>query len=117
VIQPGDVSDGSLVQKANLGGLLLEWSCHLDDPQDRTIDPEVLNELQPHQDLKELTIRCYGGTGTWLRNPFGSLETLHFENMEKCDSWIPLENSHTYMSFLFKVVSSCRESYRTAFLY
>jgi len=145
VIQPSDATNANLIQKAKLGGLLLEWSHNLDEPQDGTIDLEVLNELQPHKDLKELIIRCYGGKefSTWLRvpsfpnmvllrlenckkctslpsvgqlsslkflsiigmagvqkvgpefyeggcsRPFGSLETLCFENMEKWESWIP----------------------------
>jgi len=89
VIQPGDATKANLIQKAKLDGLLLEWSHNLDEPQDGTIDLAVLNELQPHGALKELIIRCYGGTEfpTWLRTPsFPNMVRLRLENCKKCKS-------------------------------
>jgi hypothetical protein len=140
-----DARDAKLFEKHNLYGLSLEWSCNLDESQDRTSEFEVLNMLQPHKGLKELTIRHYGCAEfpTWLKvpsfskmvhleidscakctslpsmgqlpslkhllikgvasvenigpefygddcsQPFRSLETLHFENMQEWENWIP----------------------------
>jgi hypothetical protein len=142
-----DARDAKLFEKHNLYGLSLKWSDNLDESQDRTSEFEVLNMLQPHNGLKELTIKHYGGVEfpTWLRvpsfsnmellkiescakcmslplvgqlpslkhlliegaasvknigpefygdgcsQPFRSLETLHFENMQKWENWIPYE--------------------------
>jgi hypothetical protein len=64
----------------------------LDEPQDRTIDLEVLNALQPHRVLKELIIRCYGGTEfpTWLRASFPNMVLLIIEDCKKCTSLPPV---------------------------
>jgi hypothetical protein len=142
-----DARDAKLFEKHNLYGLSLKWSDNLDESQDRTSEFEVLNMLQPHNGLKELTVKHYGGVEfpTWLRvpsfskmvrleiqscakctslpsvgqlpslkhlliegaasvknigpefygdscsQPFRSLETLHFENMQEWENWIPYE--------------------------
>jgi hypothetical protein len=173
VIQPGDARDANLIPKVELGGLLLEWSPNLDEPQDRTIDLEVLNALQPHRVLKELIIRCYGGTEfpTWLRAPsFPNMVLLRIEDCKECillppvgqlpslkvlsikgmakvknigsefngeglspplDRWrlcilriwrngrtgFLMRDSHSYKSFLFKVVPSFLGNYQTYILY
>jgi Leucine-rich repeat (LRR) protein len=145
VINCEDARDARLIEKHNLYGLSLEWSGNLDESQDRTSEFDVLNMLQLHKGLKELTIRHYGCAEfpTWLKlpsfskmvcleiqscakctslpsvgqlpslkhlfiegmasvksigldfyedgcsQPFKSLETLHFENMQEWDNWIP----------------------------
>ncbi|XP_062173711.1 putative disease resistance RPP13-like protein 1 [Alnus glutinosa] len=147
VINHEDARDAKLFEKHNLYGLSLEWSCNLDESQDRISEFEVLNKLQPHKGLKELTVRHYGCAEfpTWLKvpsfsnmvrleiesfakctllpsvgqlpslkhllikgmasvtnigrdfcgdgclQPFRSLETLHFENMQEWENWIPCE--------------------------
>jgi hypothetical protein len=71
-IEPIYARDAKLIEKSNLTELCLEWSDKLDESRDRTSEFEVLNMLQPHKTLKELTIRCYGGTEfpTWLNRSF-----------------------------------------------
>jgi Leucine-rich repeat (LRR) protein len=142
-----DARDAKLFEKHNLYGLSLEWGCNLDESQDRTSEFKVLNMLQPHKSLKELTVRHYGCAEfpTWLKvpsfsnmvhleiesfakctllpsvgqlpslkhllikgmasvtsigrdfcgdgclQPFRSLETLHFGNMQEWENWIPCE--------------------------
>ncbi|KAG6655221.1 putative disease resistance RPP13-like protein 1 [Carya illinoinensis] len=84
VIVPEDAMGMNLSGKPNLDGLSLEWSEDIDDSKDRTSEKEFLNLLQPHKVLKELTIRCYGGTEfpTWLNRP--SLPNLVFLTIEDC---------------------------------
>jgi len=142
-----DAMDAKLFEKHNLYGLSLEWNYNLDESQHRTSEFEVLNMLQPHKGLKELTVRHYSCAEfpTWLKapsfskmvrleiqscakctslpsvgqlpslkhlliegvasvknigpefygdgcpQPFRSLETLHFQNMQEWENWIPYE--------------------------
>ncbi|KAF5445980.1 hypothetical protein F2P56_031647 [Juglans regia] len=93
VIEPEDARDMNLSGKPKLDGLSLGWSKDIDDSEDRTSEKEFLNMLQPHNALKELTIRCYGGTEfpTWLnRTSLPNLVFLTIENCKKCTSLPPL---------------------------
>ncbi|KAF5445978.1 hypothetical protein F2P56_031645 [Juglans regia] len=93
VIEPEDARDMNLSGKPKLDGLSLGWSKDIDDSEDRTSEKEFLNMLQPHNVLKELTIRCYGGTEfpTWLnRTSLPNLVFLTIENCKKCTSLPPL---------------------------
>ena len=93
VIEPRDARDANLIGKPGLNGLLLDWSSNIDESQDRTIELEVLSMLEPHKALKELTIRCYGGTRfpTWLRGPcFPNMVLLRIENCKNCTSLPPV---------------------------
>ncbi|XP_059439994.1 putative disease resistance protein RGA3 [Corylus avellana] len=87
VINREDARDARLIEKCNLHGLSLEWSGNLDKSQERTSELEVLNMLEPHKGLKELTIKHYGGADlpTWLRGPsFSNMVLLRIECCEKC---------------------------------
>ncbi|KAG7980353.1 hypothetical protein I3843_05G178800 [Carya illinoinensis] len=93
VIVPEDARGMNLSGKPNLDGLSLGWSEDIDDSKDRTSEKEFLNLLQPHKVLKELTIRCYGGTEfpSWLNRPsLPNLVFLTIENCKKCTSLPPL---------------------------
>jgi hypothetical protein len=61
VINPKDARDARLIEKHNLYGLSLKWCVRFDESQDRTSELEVLEMLQPHEGLKELTLYNYGG--------------------------------------------------------
>ncbi|XP_047068854.1 disease resistance protein RGA2-like [Lolium rigidum] len=76
----------SLIDKEYLKTLSLSW-----EDSSMSLQPEaakdVLEGLQPHQNLKTLKITGYGGTSpTWLSSTFSiiSLEILHLEN---CREW------------------------------
>ena len=87
VIEPGDARDAKLVEKAGLTELCLEWSIDVDESKDRISEIDVLNMLHPNNSLKELTIRCYGGTkfATWLKGPsFPNMVLLRIENCKNC---------------------------------
>ncbi|KAG2671830.1 hypothetical protein I3760_13G012300 [Carya illinoinensis] len=93
VIEPKDARDMNLSGKPKLDGLSLGWSEDIDDSKDRTSENEFLNMLLPHNVLKVLTIRCYGGTEfpTWLNRPLlPNLVSLTIENCKQCTSLPPL---------------------------
>ncbi|XP_059440821.1 putative disease resistance RPP13-like protein 1 [Corylus avellana] len=88
-IEPRDARDAKLIEKPDLSALCLEWSGSMGKSKDRTSELDVLNMLQPHKTLKELTIRHYGGIefSTWLKCPlFPNLVLLRIENCRKCTS-------------------------------
>lgn len=62
-LETRDERDAKLIKNPNLTAILfLEWSGNLDELQDRTCELGILDMLHPNKYLKELTIRCYGGT-------------------------------------------------------
>jgi hypothetical protein len=84
-----DARDAMLIEKLDLSALCLEWSVNVDESKDRTSELDVLNMLLPHKNLKELTIRHYGGIefSTWLKGPsFPNMVLLRIENCRKCTS-------------------------------
>ncbi|XP_059440995.1 putative disease resistance RPP13-like protein 1 [Corylus avellana] len=102
-IEPTYARDAKLIGKPNLTVLCLEWSNKLDESLDRTSEFEVLNMLQPHRALKELTIRCYGGMEfpTWLRgHSFSHMVLLRIENCKMCTS-LPLVGQLPSLKHLF----------------
>ena len=60
VINAKDASEANLVGKPLLDELQLEWNCDSDVEQNGA--DIVLNDLQPHPNLKRLTIYRYGGS-------------------------------------------------------
>ncbi|KAL6123344.1 hypothetical protein ACLB2K_075866 [Fragaria x ananassa] len=63
-----DARSANLKSKERLEALFLEWSSSSVSTEDAAI---VLDMLQPHSKLKELTIKGYGGSkfSTWMGNP------------------------------------------------
>ncbi|XP_031282846.1 putative disease resistance RPP13-like protein 1 [Pistacia vera] len=73
--------------------LVLEWSPELDHPRINAEEETVLEWLQPHENLEELTIKCYAGTKfpPWVGNPSLHskpmvLRILRLENCKNCTS-------------------------------
>ncbi|KAL6329407.1 hypothetical protein AAG906_017724 [Vitis piasezkii] len=69
VVDAKDASEANLVGKQYLDELQLEWHCRSDVEQNGA--DIVLNNLQPHSNLKRLTIYGYGGSRfpDWLGGP------------------------------------------------
>ncbi|XP_044326119.1 disease resistance protein RGA2-like [Triticum aestivum] len=82
-----EASAASLLDKEYLEALSLSW-----EDNSTSLQPEaakdVLEGLQPHQDLKTLEITGYGGatSPTWLSNT-SSLILLRTLHLEKCREW------------------------------
>ncbi|GFY92185.1 hypothetical protein Acr_08g0005810 [Actinidia rufa] len=65
----------------------------VDDKHNGRNELAVLDMLQPHENLKELTISCYPGPRfpTWVGDPmFSKMVCLQLENCEKCTFLPPL---------------------------
>ncbi|XP_031282837.1 putative disease resistance protein At3g14460 [Pistacia vera] len=80
-----------LGDKDKLQVLSLEWSPELDNARDKAAEEYVLEMLQPHRNLEELTIKCYAGTEfpPWVGDPSSTpvvLRVLRLESCKNCTS-------------------------------
>ncbi|XP_058004785.1 putative disease resistance protein At3g14460 isoform X2 [Hevea brasiliensis] len=91
-----DALEARLKEKNQLEGLWLEWSINSGDSRK---EREVLEKLQPHTNLKELTIKNYGGTAFpfWLveRSSLSNIVCLCLSNCKYCISLPPLGQLHS----------------------
>ncbi|KAL4327601.1 hypothetical protein HN51_034853 [Arachis hypogaea] len=81
-----DASDAKLREKKGLAVLRLSWDHYLSRKGN---EMEVLENLEPHQDLKILVVDSYHGSRfpKWLGDPsYSSLQNLHLYDCENCDS-------------------------------
>ncbi|KAG6673033.1 putative disease resistance protein RGA4 [Carya illinoinensis] len=93
VTKSKEAEHANLNSNPQITSLSLEWSEDIDESEDRASELEVLEKLKPHESLKELTIRYYGGAKfpTWLSCPsFPYLVFLTIENCEMCTSLPPV---------------------------
>ncbi|XP_031257627.1 putative disease resistance protein At3g14460 [Pistacia vera] len=80
-----DTTEMILCEKKDLEVLALEWSSS-NPSQDEAVKI-VLDILQPHENLKELTIRNYGGQklSSWIGDPsFSNMVDLELDGCENC---------------------------------
>lgn len=72
----------AILSYKDLECLLLEWRYPL-----RAYSKSVLDMLKPHTSLKELTIKCYGGTRfpSWLEDPLFS--NIAMITLESCTNF------------------------------
>ncbi|KAG5564290.1 hypothetical protein RHGRI_000479 [Rhododendron griersonianum] len=88
-----DARKANLKDKQSLDVLLMKWSNVSDNARNESVESKVLDMLEPHKMLKELSINGYGGLifPTWVGNSlFSNMVYLKFENCEKCTSLPPL---------------------------
>ena len=89
VVEAEDGSKAELKGKKYLKELVFKWT--IATTTDHVY--EVLNKLQPHENLKKLTIENYGGTAfpNWLGNAiFSNMVVLRLNNCKYCTSVPPL---------------------------
>ena len=88
VVDAQDAMDLNLKEKGKIEELTMEWgSDNIDDPQSQRKEVQVLESLEPHRNLKKLTISSYGG-GTfpsWIGNPsFSQMVQLYLKDCRSC---------------------------------
>ncbi|KAF7153189.1 hypothetical protein RHSIM_Rhsim01G0056000 [Rhododendron simsii] len=93
VIDALDAKRANLKDKQGLNMLLMEWSNVSDNARNGSVESKVLDMLEPHKNLKELSIKAYSGLTfpTWIGNSlFSNMVCLKFQNCEQCTSLPPL---------------------------
>ncbi|KAL5823998.1 hypothetical protein ACOSQ4_021898 [Xanthoceras sorbifolium] len=89
VISAPDTREAILSNKKGLRVLELEWGSQFDDSRNESEEKNVLEILQPHTNLRGLTLKCYGGTifPAWLGDSsFSNMTVLRLESCENCTS-------------------------------
>ncbi|XP_058181263.1 putative disease resistance RPP13-like protein 1 isoform X2 [Rhododendron vialii] len=79
----------NLKDKQGLDVLLMKWRYISNNSRNGSVESKVLDMLEPHERLKELSINGYGGLTfpTWVKNSlFSNMVCLKFQNCEKCTS-------------------------------
>ncbi|KAL3749047.1 hypothetical protein ACJRO7_010183 [Eucalyptus globulus] len=73
-----DATNANLIQKLGLTNLFLHWGEHLGDFHNHELEAQVLDFLQPHTNLKNLTILNYGGARfpSWLDCTYTKIVSL-----------------------------------------
>ncbi|KAL3534766.1 hypothetical protein ACH5RR_003227 [Cinchona calisaya] len=82
VLSVMEANEANLCMKPFLDSLWLEWN----NSGDRIDQQEVLAGLQPHPNLKELTIINYSGLmfPSWLGDPLYKLRSIHIQSCKYC---------------------------------
>ncbi|KAK7401368.1 hypothetical protein VNO78_12790 [Psophocarpus tetragonolobus] len=91
VVDPSEALQANLKKKEQIDELALEWDCGT--TEDTQIERLVLEQLQPPINLKNLTIKFYGGTSfpNWLGDSaFSSMVYLCMSGCDHCWSLPPL---------------------------
>ncbi|PRQ32334.1 putative P-loop containing nucleoside triphosphate hydrolase, leucine-rich repeat domain, L [Rosa chinensis] len=85
------VPDAIMRKKKHVDELVLEWGGKSDDTGDKQKERDVLENLQPHTNLKTLKIRSYGGTRFpgWLED-HSSLSNLVRLQLLDCGNCLSL---------------------------
>ncbi|KAL4342119.1 hypothetical protein GQ457_08G023670 [Hibiscus cannabinus] len=78
-----EVRVANLKEKCGLDELVMKWSNTPDDIQSEVDDFEVLDMLEPHQNLRKLSILCYEGSKfpSWI----GNLSFFNMVYLRLCD--------------------------------
>ena len=93
VMDPEDAMYVDMKGRPNIEGLTMVWSHDFGNSRDESNEMKVLEWLQPHQNLKYLSIIFYGGTvfPGWIGDPsFSRVMELSLMGCKKCTSLPPL---------------------------
>lgn len=85
VVNEDDAMDANMKEKKHIYQLELQWN--LESKIVEGVHEKVLSNLQPHANLKELTIRGFGGVtlSNWIGDPsFFNLVTLNLSDCPNC---------------------------------
>ena len=91
-----EAKEAKLELKEHLSTLMLQWlNCVEDLEGDQSVETasEVLQSLQPHSNIEELTLRDYSGDrlANWMADPlFSMLTSITLDNCYECNDLPPL---------------------------
>ncbi|KAK6140530.1 hypothetical protein DH2020_025729 [Rehmannia glutinosa] len=88
-----DVKEACLRCKNELDELQLSWGSEFDNSQDRISEEDVIDHLQPHENLQNLKIEFYRGSSfpSWIGDPaFRKLSSISFSSCLECSFLPPL---------------------------
>ncbi|KAL7204564.1 hypothetical protein ACSBR2_017606 [Camellia fascicularis] len=88
-----DARRANLKDKQGLNEFTVEWSNNFDESRNDGVEFDILEMLQPHQKLKELLVKFYGGLRfpSWIGDPlFSVLVSLNLSDCQRCVSLPPL---------------------------
>lgn len=88
-----DARRANLKDKQGLNEFTVEWSNNFDELRNDGVEFDILEMLQPHQKLKELLVKFYGGLRfpSWIGDPlFSVLVSLNLSDCQRCVSLPPL---------------------------
>ncbi|KAJ4724587.1 Disease resistance protein [Melia azedarach] len=100
-----DAKKTELNGKRDIIELSLEWSHSSGNQREPTTETDVLDMLRPNENVKELTIKNYGGTNfpIWLRDStLLNVVILRFEGCNLCTS-LPTVGQLPFLKHLFIV--------------
>lgn len=89
VVNIRDAMDANLKHKHNIEEFIMEWSNNFGDSRIEWNEMPVLELLQPHGNLKKLTVAFYGGTNfpSWMGDPsFSTMVSLTLKDCRMCTS-------------------------------
>ncbi|XP_030962786.1 putative disease resistance protein At3g14460 [Quercus lobata] len=83
VVDARDALEANLKDKLQLNELILKWG---GDTNDSKKDRDILDHLQPHANLRRLTIENYGGTilSDWLGHASCNIVSVQIRNCKYC---------------------------------
>ncbi|XP_015890872.3 putative disease resistance RPP13-like protein 1 isoform X1 [Ziziphus jujuba] len=88
IVNVKDVLEAKLANKKHITELVLEWCGETDDSEKVR---EVLDRLQPHTNVQQLTLFCYQGTRfpSWIgHHSFRHMVSLRLNDCRNC-CWLP----------------------------
>ncbi|MED6174843.1 hypothetical protein PIB30_072879 [Stylosanthes scabra] len=102
-----EASEAKMGNKKHINSLKLEWSSD-DDIEDPQIETDILDELEPHENLKELSISGYRGETfpDWLGlSCYSNMTEL---NLKRCKNCYELQSLGQLPSLeILKIMSMC----------
>ncbi|XP_049353820.1 putative disease resistance RPP13-like protein 1 [Solanum verrucosum] len=103
VVDKREALKAKIREKNHVDKLLLEWSESSTAADDSQTEREILDELHPHTNIKQVEITGYRGKifSNWLADPlFLKLVQLSLSNCKDCDS-LPALGQLPYLKFLY----------------
>ncbi|KAK3228686.1 hypothetical protein Dsin_000567 [Dipteronia sinensis] len=92
----------------------LGQSGNLDDSRNEKVEMEVFEMLQPHENIKEVLVKDYGGTRfpSWIGSPlFFNMLVLEISNCTKCQILSPLGQLSSLKDLTVEGIKSVGEEF------